>query len=90
MTNYHNENEQNNADDEAALAIIRRISNGKALRPPSLPDKQTISVRLSTIAKDGLQRIATEMGYTHNHHGNISMLLEAIGTDTVLVTPKLL
>lgn len=81
--------EQNITDDERAVALIRHAMNGKALRPPLMPNRSMVSFRLSEAAKEGLRRVAAELGYTYAGHGNISMLLEAIGTDTVRVTPTL-
>ncbi len=78
-------------DDEMAVEIMNHYSRGRALRPPMFQDKTVISVKLSKRAKERLQYLASQLGYVHSGHGNISMLLEAIGTDTVevTITPKL-
>jgi hypothetical protein len=76
-------------DDARAVALINEyIRDGHAMRPPNLPDKTTISARLSRTAHHGLQQIAKELGYVHGRSGkgNVSLLLEAIGTRTVTVT----
>lgn len=83
-------NEQTISDNEAALAILRRYSAGKALRPPVYPDKTVISVKISAHAKRRLEQLAKDLGYIYSGHGNVSMLIEAIGTDTVDIVPKLL
>lgn len=86
--NDHNEQTRN--DNEAAVAILRRYSAGKALRPPVYPNKTVISVKISEHAKQRLEQIAKDLGYIYAGHGNVSMLIEAIGTDTVDIVPKLL
>lgn len=73
-------------DDARAVETINRFLEGKALRPPQLGNKRMVSAKLSAVAIAGLQMIAKELGYVHNDRGNVSMLLEAIGTRTLSVT----
>lgn len=75
-------------DDAQAVEIIKKHLNGHALRPPKTDaPKRLISARLSVNAHIGLQRVAAQLGYTHANQGNVSLLLEAIGTGMVVVTP---
>lgn len=77
--------------DAEALAIIAQINGGYANRPPkATTGKRMITARLTTAAIDGLEQTARRLGYIHAGHGNVSMLLEAIGTGTVHVTLNVL
>lgn len=75
----------NNFDRDAANDLLRQYSNSHALRPPVFADKRLISAKLSDTAISGLRNIAHSLGYIYNGHGNISLLLEAIGTNTLTV-----
>jgi hypothetical protein len=72
-------------DDAKAVDTLNRLLDGKAMRPPQLGNRRLISAKLSNAAIIGLRVKAKELGYVHNDTGNISMLLEAIGTGTVSV-----
>lgn len=76
-------------DDQRALDVLLRLQQGRALRPPKLGGYKTISARITGTAHSGLQRIAHQLGYVRAGQGNVSLLLEAIGTGTVEVTPLL-
>lgn len=78
-------------DDAQAVDLLNRHLNGQALRPPrSATPYKMMSARLSEEALTGLRNIAARLGYVRAGHGNVSLLLEAIGTGTVEVTPTLL
>jgi hypothetical protein len=68
-----------------ALELLRQANGSNAMRPPMFGDKVAITAKISGRAKAGLRRVAKNMGYVHNGHGNINLLLEAIGTGTVVV-----
>lgn len=74
-------------DDAQAVKILKTMLDGKALRPPKFGERKHISAKLSQVAIDGLANIAKQLGYVHGGRGNISLLLEAIGTGTVRVQP---
>jgi hypothetical protein len=77
-------------DDAHMIDLLNRhIALGKAIRPPKVGTKRMISARISDVAYARLQSIAKELGYVYNGQGNVSVLLEAIGTDTVQVTRTL-
>lgn len=73
-------------DEERATAILNSYLGGTALKPPKFKEKTMISARLSKVALEGLKRIAEQHGYIHDGKGNVTMLLEAIGTGTLEVT----
>lgn len=73
------------ADNERARALIQEYIGNRAMRPPAYGNKRAISIKLSSVALDGLREIASQMGYIYNGQGNVSMLIEAIGTHTVKV-----
>ena len=77
-------------EDDAQMVemLNRHLSMGRALMPPKVGTKRTISARISDVAHTGLQAIAKELGYTYKGVGNVSLLLEAIGTHTVEVKQK--
>lgn len=81
--------EQRSADDKMAVDLIRRAMAGKALRPPQMPNKKLVSIVVSETAREGLRAVASELGYVHGGHGNISMLMEALGLGTIHVVPTL-
>lgn len=87
MSMSRDEIEREQEDDEAARAIARSFMNGRALRPPMYGNKKVITVKLSSTALDGLRQIAERMGYMHKSQGNVSMLIEAIGTGTIKLAP---
>lgn len=66
-------------DDAVAVDTLKRMLDGKAMRPPQLGNKRSISAKLSNAAIIGLKQKAKELGYMHDGTGNLSMLLEAIG-----------
>lgn len=73
-------------DDEAALKILHDLIGDSAARPPQPRDGyKIVSSRISQAAHDGLRSVASQLGYRHAGRGNVSMLLEAIGTGTVIV-----
>lgn len=75
-------------DSLQATEIINAALGGHALRPPrSRTPQKMISARISEEAHAGLQALAIKLGYMRADQGNVSMLLEAIGTGTVNVTP---
>lgn len=90
MTSPEQEQEAPVYDDDArAVAVINEyLKDGRAMRPPNLPNKRTISARVSDTAHAGLQAIARDLGYVYGGQGNVSLLLEAIGTRTVIVTQQ--
>lgn len=73
-------------DEQAAYDVLERAMQGRAFKPPKIADRTLISAKVSKVALEGLRTIAQQLGYTHGGHGNVSMLLEAIGTGTVEVT----
>lgn len=82
----HTEPEYVYEDDAKMVDMLNKhISEGHALLPPKLGTKIIISARISDVAQAGLQAVAKELGYTYRGQGNISLLLEAIGTRTVEV-----
>lgn len=88
MSEHVEEGEQSVYEQDArAVHAINKILNGRALRPSAPYQPKTISARVSENAHIGLKAIAQQLGYTWNNQGNLSMLLEAIGTGTVQVTP---
>lgn len=72
-------------DDARAVDTMNRFLDGRAMRPPQLGNKRMISAKLSQVAITGLQQLAKELGYVRAGTGNVSMLLEALGTRTVTV-----
>lgn len=81
----NSDEQQRREDDQRARDIIREHSKGYALRPPNFGNKKVITVKLSSVALDGLRETATRLGYVFNGKGNVSMLIEAIGTGTIKV-----
>jgi hypothetical protein len=73
-------------DDARAVETLNRLLQDKAMRPPQHGNKRMMSAKLSQVAITGLKHIAKELGYVHAGDGNVSMLLEAIGTQTLHVT----
>lgn len=78
------------ADDAKAVDALTKTLNGRALRPPVAHKPKLMSARVSERAMIGLKMTALQLGYVWNGQGNVSMLLEAIGTGTVQVTPTAL
>lgn len=74
-------------DDARAVDTINRLLGNVVTKPPKLGNRRMISAKLSQTAITGLKMRAKELGYVHNGDGNISMLLEAIGTQTITIVP---
>lgn len=74
-------------DDARAVEILNNHLDGRALRPPRAHNRRAVTASISHTAHNGLREIAQELGYVYNGTGNVSLLLEAIGTRTVKVTP---
>jgi hypothetical protein len=79
-------------EDDAQMVdmLNQHLAMGRALMPPKIGTKQVMSARISDVALTGLKMIAKELGYTYRGQGNVSLLLEAIGTETVEVRQKFL
>lgn len=84
----HNHDRNPYEDDAAAVRVITSMLDGKAMRPPKYGGRKHISAQLSEVARDGLAAQAKKLGYVHAGKGNISMLLEAIGTGVVQVAAR--
>lgn len=72
-------------DDARAVDTLNRFLEGHALRPPQLGNRRMMSAKISTAAHIGLKTLAKELGYTRAGSGNVSLLLEAIGTRTLTI-----
>ena len=76
-------------DDAQMVDMLNSyLAKGHALLPPKVGPKHTISARISDVAHNGLKTLAKELGYTYAGEGNVSLFLEAIGTQTVEVRRK--
>ncbi len=74
-------------DDAQAVDIIHKVLQGRAMRPPRSTTKyHLMSARISEEAHKSLQDIAKQLGYVRAGKGNVSLLLEAIGTGMVGIT----
>jgi hypothetical protein len=61
--------------------------SGGVLRPPQGTDKRMTTIKISSHAHKRLRDIAASFGYTWKGGGNLSLLLEAIGSNILEVKP---
>jgi hypothetical protein len=73
-------------DNDPIADVLARHLRNRPQREVS-DTKKTISARITERAHDGLVMEAARLGYLWNGRGNVSTLLEAIGTGVVTITP---
>lgn len=77
-------------DKMEAEQILAKVikEHGGVPRPEYNTEKRMVATKISNHAHEGLRRIAKSYGYTWKGVGNVTMLLEAIGTGVLTVKPR--
>lgn len=87
---HEDEDEAARIDREEAEQILAKLisNHGGMVRPEYHAEKRMVTAKISNHAHEGLKRIAKGYGYTWKGTGNVSMLLEAIGSGMFTIKPR--